>query len=483
MKRAELEKEEAEEDTANKKKIEPKPTKKGVASKDKKVRFQAPEKDENDEWEDIDDEDEEWEDVDEEPEADEEDDVKEISAKEEPKKNEISITKHQEEVKKEENTIQEEPINLQNFKLAQGVRTKLYDENGIPVDGYNYYQHLKEPGSGGPATFSYVAEYEKLPEIAVDIDLKPKEMTPEQLEVLAALNYEGEDQAYEELDDDFIKTANDGMPCLIPKAENKAEVQKKSENRKEAPLTNPELADKKGKDNLLKSVLREPKSINKKEIAKNKKHPEENSEESDEQSEDDIDEEESDEEEEEEGDGQKQFEKSVPMAVLDKDKIPFNEDVAMQNTLAEDSLDSDIDFEKEYSETTRDGETIDNSIISTEVKTQKLNIIKEATNKKKKSLIDKEQPEEKKIDKNVSALKPNDETKEKTEDPNTIRKRKNNETPEEKKARKEALKQIKQERKTKKKDFKEIFDNQKNKVSKVKQAQITSLAGYSIIKL
>jgi len=175
--------------------------------------------------------------------------------------------------------------------------------------------------------------------------------------------------------------------------------------------------------------------------------------------------------------------KSVPMAVLDKDKIPFNEDVAMQNTLAEDSLDSDIDFEKEYSETTRDGETIDNSIISTEVKTQKLNIIKEATNKKKKSLIDKEQPEEKKIDKNVSALKPNDETKEKTEDPNTIRKRKNNETPEEKKARKEALKQIKQERKTKKKDFKEIFDNQKNKVSKVKQAQITSLAGYSIIKL
>jgi len=174
------------------------------------------------------------------------------------------------------------------------------------------------------------------------------------------------------------------MGCLASylKEKIKLKSKKKSENRKEAPLTNPELADKKGKDNLLKSVLREPKNINKKEIAIDKKHQEENTEESDEQSEDDIDEEESDEEE--EGDGQKQFEKSVPMAVLDKDKIPFNEDVAMQNTLAEDSLDSDIDFENEYSETTRDGETIDNSIISTEVKTQKLNIIKEATKKKRR---------------------------------------------------------------------------------------------------
>jgi len=50
-----------------------------------------------------------------------------------------------------------------------------------------------------------------------DIDYDISEMTPEQLEVFEALNYEGDEEDYEELEDDFVLMANEGVVPLKSK--------------------------------------------------------------------------------------------------------------------------------------------------------------------------------------------------------------------------------------------------------------------------
>jgi len=50
-----------------------------------------------------------------------------------------------------------------------------------------------------------------------DIDYDIKDMTPEQLEVFDALNYEGDEADYEELEDDFVLMANNGIVPLQSK--------------------------------------------------------------------------------------------------------------------------------------------------------------------------------------------------------------------------------------------------------------------------
>merc|ERR1711970_378195 len=71
-----------------------------------------------------------------------------------------------------------------------------------------------------------------------DIDYDISEMTPEQLEVFEALNYEGDEADYEELEDDFVWIANDGIIPLKSKqpkvemAEDLAEAIKKEEASK-----------------------------------------------------------------------------------------------------------------------------------------------------------------------------------------------------------------------------------------------------------
>lgn len=49
------------------------------------------------------------------------------------------------------------------------------------------------------------------------IDYAISEMTPEQKEVFDALEFEGDDDAYEQLEDDFVILANDGEVPLMPK--------------------------------------------------------------------------------------------------------------------------------------------------------------------------------------------------------------------------------------------------------------------------
>ena len=87
-----------------------------------------------------------------------------------------------------------------------------------------------------------------------DIDYAINEMTPEQLEVFEALNYEGDDEAYEELEDDFVFIANDGEVPLKSKvmarevADDIAEAIKKEKDSKKKQHTddmfNPEKTSK-----------------------------------------------------------------------------------------------------------------------------------------------------------------------------------------------------------------------------------------------
>jgi len=71
-----------------------------------------------------------------------------------------------------------------------------------------------------------------------DIDYDISEMTPEQLEVFEALNYEGDEEDYEELEDDFVLMANEGVVPLKSKepkvemAEDLAEAIRKEEASK-----------------------------------------------------------------------------------------------------------------------------------------------------------------------------------------------------------------------------------------------------------
>ena len=58
---------------------------------------------------------------------------------------------------------------------------KYYDENGLLIDGYDYYQHIAKKNTEGVVAVVYNAEYEKPPELKPDLDYQPNEMTPERI--------------------------------------------------------------------------------------------------------------------------------------------------------------------------------------------------------------------------------------------------------------------------------------------------------------
>ena len=206
-------------------------------------------------------------------------------------------------------------------------------------------------------------------------------------ELFDALNHEEYDQAYEELEDDFINQANKGMPCLIPiekkeistvkqdkDKDNKIKDQvtkEKKEKIMEIPMEKeqPKLEfkkDKKGPDVEEVEVDRKIAITSKKEfikvlnehidemrknyIQKQKdkelKNPTKKGKSFAEEEEDEEDEDLEDEELEENPDNI-----IVPLEDILKDKIPYEEDVAMQNLMERESQsDSEIDFEKEFAD-------------------------------------------------------------------------------------------------------------------------------------
>ena len=44
---------------------------------------------------------------------------------------------------------------------------KRYDDMGLPIDGYNYYQHVVDPNSGGAPSFSFTTTYDKVQKVII----------------------------------------------------------------------------------------------------------------------------------------------------------------------------------------------------------------------------------------------------------------------------------------------------------------------------
>merc|ERR1712183_337728 len=120
-------------------------------------------------------------------------------------------------------------IDISNYVLADGVRMKNADLSGFEVEYTGKQQSVPD--------FKIEVPISRL-KLKADIDYDISEMTPEQLEVFEALNYEGDEADYEELEDDFVLIANDGIVPLKSKqpkvemAEDLAEAIKKEEASK-----------------------------------------------------------------------------------------------------------------------------------------------------------------------------------------------------------------------------------------------------------
>lgn len=100
---------------------------------------------EEEEWEDeAEDDGEEWEDEDgEDDDGWEDEDDDENTMKKMPKKGKADgIMKKPGGKAGEQQEIEYDREGAQRMRLADGVQMKRYDENGFPMDGYNYYQHI-----------------------------------------------------------------------------------------------------------------------------------------------------------------------------------------------------------------------------------------------------------------------------------------------------------------------------------------------------
>jgi len=42
---------------------------------------------------------------------------------------------------------------------------KRYDDMGIPMDGYNYYQHIVDANAGGQPTFAFTMTYDHVVQV------------------------------------------------------------------------------------------------------------------------------------------------------------------------------------------------------------------------------------------------------------------------------------------------------------------------------
>merc|ERR1712183_831112 len=130
-------------------------------------------------------------------------------------------------------------IDISNYILADGVRMKNADLSGFETE-YTRKQQ-SEPD------FKIEVPIERL-KLKEDIDYDISEMTPEQLEVFEALNYEGDEADYEELEDDFVLIANEGVVPLQSKEKETEMADDLAEARKKEKIKN-----KKFKGDLINS--------------------------------------------------------------------------------------------------------------------------------------------------------------------------------------------------------------------------------------
>lgn len=303
-------------------------------------------------------------------------------------------------------------------------------------------------------------------------------------EVFEALQYEGEDQAYENLEDNFVDIANCGEKCLDSKVplEQLELAQKKELEEVEKELEDdeeelPDIPDMMTKDGFKKIVNEYIAHMEKKKGGKKV-----------------IEEEEEDEEQEEEEileskqgmyikrpdlkpENKDKLDPSFIVTKRTYDKLTPEEDICLQqymNKESSDSDDSDSDDEKKVYD---DSPTIEENSRNNSGIAPKLNIIKEkrAENPKKKNKKEamKENEEENTEKEGKQAKKEVNEV---------FKKRGKGETAEEKAERKAQIKAFKKERKEKKQKFKEELKNQ-NAVELRKNRPNHNINHVSIYKL
>ena len=123
----------------------------------------------------------------------------------------------------------------QFFKPAEGVKFVRYDQYGVPMEpdaetGFDYQKHIAtEDMAPGEAMYieappEMVAQMYARPKAGIqrDIDKDISKMTQEEREVFNCLEeeeqvdaFEGQSAGYEELEDDFLMLANEGLPALV----------------------------------------------------------------------------------------------------------------------------------------------------------------------------------------------------------------------------------------------------------------------------
>jgi len=401
--------------------------------------------------------------------------------------------------KTEEEKIEEkaeEDIDLKRTIVQGDVKMQRFDDMGLPIDGYNYYQHVVDANSGGAPQFAYTVTYDHVVNLPEDNDFKQKKLNAEERDLYEALEYENEDGAYEDLDDDFFGALNQESNVKLeegffdPRQKQKkvtfveGEVMEISTKKEEPGKTEPKKDEKggKAKDSVLKNqefnkVLDEHVALLKRrfknERERNKVRYGIESSDEDEDVEE-VEEFSDDEKEEEEDDSVREH----------LDPIPFEKDIAMQETMKRDledteeseSEDEEIDDRRSI-KSTRTGQATEASAqVFSEARKAKLNIIKEQRTPYKRR-----EKEAKKEEESEEEGEEEEDGEGKVEE--VFKKREKGETKEERKARKEAVKQFKQERKEKKKKFKENFDKKKNEHLKINQRQATSLQGTTIYKM
>mmetsp|Transcript_37344 Transcript_37344/g.33486 ORF Transcript_37344/g.33486 Transcript_37344/m.33486 type:complete len:112 (+) Transcript_37344:700-1035(+) len=85
---------------------------------------------------------------------------------------------------------EEEEIDLTKVEISKDVKTQRFDEYGLPMGAkYDYKQHIADANSGGAPTFSFTAKYDKVPELAKEIDIPVEKMNEEEREIFDALEF------------------------------------------------------------------------------------------------------------------------------------------------------------------------------------------------------------------------------------------------------------------------------------------------------
>ncbi|EAR93861.1 hypothetical protein TTHERM_00404310 (macronuclear) [Tetrahymena thermophila SB210] len=105
----------------------------------------------------------------------------------------------------------------EKITFSKDVKFKKFNEYGLPASNFDYSKYFVQPSqqNDGIVEAVLLADYKTAPKLKEDIDYEYDEMTEEQREVFDALNYDIDDDAYEQLEDDFVLIANDGEQVIV----------------------------------------------------------------------------------------------------------------------------------------------------------------------------------------------------------------------------------------------------------------------------